>query len=250
MPDSTRQAARGRRSEARERRRSQGSDSPVEELEDAVPTSESNGSGAGTAAKVVGTALAAGLLGAVGGAAKAYLERRDQPSEPVETEPESAPEPEPGPEASAEAPSHQGEPEDQDEPEAEAPSEPQPQPEEPELEAVEGPQDGEREDEGGRGEDEDDSAELHGVAEGEAAEVVDTARRQLESLLGTGVERVSGLDHANGGWRVTLEAVEVHRVPESTDVMASYEVVLDGESKLVSVNRIRRYRRSQVDDRS
>ena len=115
---------------------------------------------------------------------------------------------------------------------------------------MDGPQDSESEDEDSRAEDEDDSAELHGVAEGEAAEVVDTARRQLESLLGTGVERVSGLDHANGGWRVTLEAVEVRRVPESTDVMASYEVVLDGASKLVSVNRIRRYRRSQVDDRS
>ena len=250
MPDSTRQAARGRRSEARERRRSQGSDSPVEELDDAVPTPETNGNTTGTAAKVVGTALAAGLLGAVGGAAKAYLERRGQPSEPVETEPETAPEPQPEPEASAEAPSHHGEPEDEDEPEAEASSEPQPQPEEPELDAVEGPQDSDGEDEDSRAEDEDDSAELHGVAEGEAAEVVDTARRQLESLLGTGVERVSGLDHANGGWRVTLEAVEVRRVPESTDVMASYEVVLDGESKLVSVNRIRRYRRSQVDDRS
>jgi hypothetical protein len=248
MPDSTREA-RGRRSEARERRRSGGSESPVEELEQTPPTPETNGNMTGTAAKVVGTALAAGLLGAVAGAAKAYLDRRDQPSEPEDSEPEHGEadaraepepeEPEPASDASAEAPTRDEEPTEAEEPEPEARAEPQP--EEPEPEGAEDP---------GESEDEDSGAEVRGVAEGEAAEVVDNARRQLEGLLGTGVERVSGLDQADGNWRVRLEAVEVHRVPESTDVMASYEVMLDDDGKLVSVNRKRRYRRSQVDEQS
>ena len=211
------ETARGRRSEARERRRSRLSQ-PFEELDEAAESaspdtsSGSNGELTGAAAKVVGTAVAAGVLGALGAAAKALLERRDsgsrqepgQVSHPEHDKPEESPQPqqkaeEPGPEAT------------------------QPQADEPEPDA-------------------------RRVPDGDPGEVASTARSRLESLLGTDVERVSGLDRSNGRWTVSLEVVEVHRVPESTDVMATYEVVLDGDGDLVSVNRTRRYRRSQVDE--
>jgi hypothetical protein len=236
MPDKT--EARGRRSEARKRRRSQ-VEEPVDEAEQAAEsagsevTSQANGNFTGAAAKVVGTAVAAGLLGALGGAAKAMFEQRQQESEPndreVEAEPRAAeaqPEPEEKPEG------------EQDE-HVEA-SSPEPEPEEPEP--------------SGKGEEttvadeESTPEEVRGVSDGEAADVVAKARRQLEALLGTDVERVSGLEHSDDRWSLLLEVVEVARVPESTDVMATYEVVLDQEGKLVSVNRARRYRRSQVDD--
>ena len=73
------------------------------------------------------------------------------------------------------------------------------------------------------------------------------ARSELESLLGSRPESVSGFEHADGKWSVTLEVVDVRRIPESTDVLSSYEVVLDGEQNLVSATRLRRYRRSQVE---
>ena len=47
-----------------------------------------------------------------------------------------------------------------------------------------------------------------------------------------------------------LEVVEVARIPESTDVLATYELVLDDEKNLASVTRRRRYRRSQIDESS
>jgi gas vesicle protein GvpO len=74
------------------------------------------------------------------------------------------------------------------------------------------------------------------------------ARRELANLIGGEPESVSGLERANGNWTVTLEVVELRRVPESTDVLSSYEVVVDDERKLVSARRLRRYRRSQVEE--
>ena len=55
------------------------------------------------------------------------------------------------------------------------------------------------------------------------------------------------MQRVNGTWTVTLEVVEVRRVPESTDVLSSYDVVLDDDGGVVSLTRSGRYRRSQVE---
>jgi hypothetical protein len=46
---------------------------------------------------------------------------------------------------------------------------------------------------------------------------------------------------------VTLEVVELRRIPESTDVLASYEVELDGDGRYLGFSRGRRYSRSQAE---
>ena len=51
----------------------------------------------------------------------------------------------------------------------------------------------------------------------------------------------------SNGWKVTLEVVELRRIPESTDVLASYEVELDGDGKLLGFERGGRYTRSQAE---
>jgi gas vesicle protein GvpO len=48
------------------------------------------------------------------------------------------------------------------------------------------------------------------------------------------------------GWRVGLEVVEVRRIPDTTDIMAVYEVNLDACGDLVSCRRERRYQRGQT----
>jgi hypothetical protein len=73
------------------------------------------------------------------------------------------------------------------------------------------------------------------------------AREVLHELSGAEVESVSGVDRTPDGWRITLEAVEVHRIPESTDVLASYVVELDDGGDLVRYERGRRYSRAQSD---
>lgn len=85
-----------------------------------------------------------------------------------------------------------------------------------------------------------------------AAGIARRAREQLAELTGQVPEAVSGVrrdnDGNDGGWRVTLEVLELSRVPNSMDLLASYEVVLDGDGDLLEYARTRRYARGQADD--
>lgn len=81
----------------------------------------------------------------------------------------------------------------------------------------------------------------------ETTDVVRRAREQLEALQGREPESVSSLERTHDGWIATFEVVELSRVPDSTDVMASYEVVLDEQKNVRRYARIRRYYRSQAD---
>lgn len=87
----------------------------------------------------------------------------------------------------------------------------------------------------------------HGEGVDRLRRVTQTARELLQELSGAEVEAVSALDRTSAGWRVTLEAVELRRIPDSTDVLATYEVELDGDGDLVRYERRRRYARSQAD---
>jgi len=81
----------------------------------------------------------------------------------------------------------------------------------------------------------------------ETTDVVRRAREQLEALQGREPESVSSLERTLTGWTATFEVVELARVPDSTDVMASYEVVLDEQKNVTRYARTRRYYRSQAD---
>src|SRR5205085_489317 len=78
---------------------------------------------------------------------------------------------------------------------------------------------------------------------GQVERAVQAAREQLRQLSGTEAETVSSFAHTRDGWRVTLEVVEVRRIPETTDVLASYAVELDDDGNLVAYERVRRYQR-------
>jgi Gas vesicle synthesis protein GvpO len=74
------------------------------------------------------------------------------------------------------------------------------------------------------------------------------AARQLTELTGRPAEGVVGLEPDEDGWRVEVEVVEVHRIPETTDVMAVYEVEVDTGGDVREFRRIRRYVRGAVED--
>jgi hypothetical protein len=81
-------------------------------------------------------------------------------------------------------------------------------------------------------------------------ELVGRAREQVEELFGKPVEAVSGFEQANGdgkGWTITLELLELPRIPDTTSVLGTYEATLDGDGNLVGAHRTRRYPRNQVD---
>jgi hypothetical protein len=102
-----------------------------------------------------------------------------------------------------------------------------------------------RDDRGGRDRRERKAADL-----GQVEWAVQTARAQLRQLSGTEAETVSSFSRTRDGWRVTLEVVEVRRIPETTDVLASYAVELDDDGNLVAYERVRRYQRSEALDGS
>lgn len=87
---------------------------------------------------------------------------------------------------------------------------------------------------------------LKGAKGDELADLAGQARELLRSLRGVEAESVSGIVRTQNGWTVTLEVVELRRIPESTDVLASYAVELDGDGKFLSFERGGRYSRSQA----
>ncbi|MGW6833891.1 gas vesicle protein GvpO [Streptomyces sp. NPDC054949] len=73
------------------------------------------------------------------------------------------------------------------------------------------------------------------------------AARQLAELLGRPPDSVSSLKPTEDGWEAHVEVVELERIPDTTSVMASYRVTLDGEGELISYERTRRYTRGMID---
>ncbi|MFJ5550307.1 gas vesicle protein [Streptomyces sp. NPDC093225] len=80
-----------------------------------------------------------------------------------------------------------------------------------------------------------------------AATAMRLAVGQLAELLGRSPESVSALRPTEDGWEAQVEVVELARIPDTTSVMASYRVTLDGDGELVSYERTRRYSRGMID---
>ena len=77
------------------------------------------------------------------------------------------------------------------------------------------------------------------------AELARTARGLLAELTGRPPESVLGLARDEDGWKVTVEVVELSRVPTSTDVLGCYVVALDSDGGLLGYERVARYQRGQ-----
>ena len=78
-------------------------------------------------------------------------------------------------------------------------------------------------------------------------EVVDLAKRQVAELTGRPAQTVSAFKRTDDGWRVTVEVVDLERIPPSTSVLASYEAILDSQARLQECKRLRRYYQNQTD---
>ena len=75
------------------------------------------------------------------------------------------------------------------------------------------------------------------------------AKATVEDLTGNETETVSALQSDGENWLVTVEVCELERVPNTTDVMASYVVQLDDAGGLLGYRRERRYLRGEAEQR-
>lgn len=81
-----------------------------------------------------------------------------------------------------------------------------------------------------------------------AVQIINNARELLASLTGLPVDTVSQFKRDDDGWLVEVEMVEMRRIPNSSDVLATYQIHLDTEGDLISYQRTQRYYRGQIKD--
>ena len=79
-------------------------------------------------------------------------------------------------------------------------------------------------------------------------DVIGTATEQLESLLGLEASRVIAAFKGEDGWRVTIELVERKAVPDTQDLLGTYDVVLNDVGEMVSYERTRVRRRMDLEE--
>ncbi|HET7808374.1 MAG TPA: gas vesicle protein [Gaiellaceae bacterium] len=209
--------AQQKRAEARKRRRKQ--DEPERESEpESSPQAGADGHDAGQGARQAAKLAAAiGAAGAAAAVAKALTSHGDEQKDEQDVE---APAPD-------------------DEPVAEEAEEPQDAAQADEQDAA-GPEPQE--------EPEPERDPVQGAGAGDARRAIDRGREQLEDLLGRPVEKVSSLERTHDGWVLALEVVELQRIPETTDVLATYEMELDGDLNLRRYEQARRYHRGHTDN--
>ena len=75
------------------------------------------------------------------------------------------------------------------------------------------------------------------------------AKATVKDMTGFAPETVSGLQWDGETWLVSVEVCELTRVPNTTDVMASYVVQLDDGGGLLGYKRERRYMRGEAENR-
>jgi len=81
-------------------------------------------------------------------------------------------------------------------------------------------------------------------------DVIGRVREEFPALLGRPIESVLGFEHSedDGNWHVTVQVLELSRVPPTTDVLGAYAVTLDSDGEVVGYRRLRRYHRNQADE--
>jgi gas vesicle protein GvpO len=81
-----------------------------------------------------------------------------------------------------------------------------------------------------------------------AGDLTLAARRTIEDLTGYPAESVSGFQWDGETWLVSVDVCELERVPNTTDVMATYIVQLDDQGGLLGYKRDRRFQRGHPEE--
>lgn len=79
-------------------------------------------------------------------------------------------------------------------------------------------------------------------------ELTRAAIELLEDLTGYAPEAVTGLQRDDDAWLVSVDVLELERVPSTTDVLANYVVRLDDDGELLGYERRRRFLRAETQE--
>lgn len=73
----------------------------------------------------------------------------------------------------------------------------------------------------------------------EMVNLAERAKEQLAQVTGFSPVAAVGGFKDEGGWHITVDAVEMTRIPNSTDIIGTYVVSLDQEGNMVKFNKKR-----------
>jgi hypothetical protein len=80
-----------------------------------------------------------------------------------------------------------------------------------------------------------------------AAELGKAAMRTVAELTGYDPEAVTALEWDGEFWQITVDALELSRIPNTTDIIGEYLVRLDEDGTLRGYRRERRFQRSEAE---
>lgn len=78
-------------------------------------------------------------------------------------------------------------------------------------------------------------------------DAAEQACARLSGLIGHALEGVSAVSRSEDGWHVCVDVLEVPRIPDTTSLLATYEVDIDQDGELLQYRRVCRYRRGTAD---
>ena len=78
------------------------------------------------------------------------------------------------------------------------------------------------------------------------AQIAERARWNLSKITGCEAENVTALERSGDGtWKITVELLERPSMPETLDLIGSYETELDEKGRLLGYRRLRQYPRNR-----
>ena len=86
-------------------------------------------------------------------------------------------------------------------------------------------------------------ADRETVAQAGPEQAAHTARDWLQSFIVHRIEGVCAVRRTEEGWCVAIDVLEVPRIPDTTSLLATYEVELDESGRPAQYRRVCRYHR-------
>jgi len=78
--------------------------------------------------------------------------------------------------------------------------------------------------------------------------IIEKAREEISKITGLELSTTTGAVKEEQGWKVTIELIEKHSLPDQMDILACYDVILDDDGNVIKFNRSRLRKRVDTEN--
>lgn len=68
-------------------------------------------------------------------------------------------------------------------------------------------------------------------------ELIDRAQKEICAITGLEISTTLGIGRDNSNWKITLEMIEKHSIPDQMDILGIYEIFFDASGNLIRFRR-------------